>query len=316
MSSKRVSIVEVGPRDGLQNENTTLSVAQRLEFIKHLSDCGLKRIEVGAFVSPKWVPQMNDSLPLINDLFKNRSRYPRDVQFSALVPNVKGISDALLTPIPEVAVFGASSESFSKRNINCTIAESLERFAEICKVAKKNKRKVRGYLSVAFGCPYEGQVSEKKVVELVEAYFKLGVYELSLGDTIGVANPKQVRSLLNKIKRYVPLKKIALHMHDTRGTALANILAGLDMGVRVFDSSFGGLGGCPYAQGASGNVATEDLVYMLQGMGFETGVDLAKLLKFIPKMSERIGRNLPSRTGQAGLPQARGSTDIKGTMRA
>jgi len=305
MSSKRVQIVEVGPRDGLQNEEKTLSVSVRLGFIKHLADSGLKRIEVGAFVSPKWVPQMNDSQPLIMELLKNRRQYPKDAEFSALVPNVKGMQDALTTPIPEVAVFGASSESFSKKNINCTIAESLERFRQICALAKKNKRKVRGYLSVAFGCPYEGAVSEKKVVELIRAYLKMGIYEVSIGDTIGVATPKQVRSLLTRLKREVPLKKIAMHLHDTRGTALANVLASLDMGVRVFDSSFGGLGGCPYARGASGNLATDDLLYMLHGMGFETGVDLGKLLQFVPKMTAEIGRELPSRTSRAGLPEVR-----------
>jgi hydroxymethylglutaryl-CoA lyase len=300
--SKKVQIVEVGPRDGLQNEKTHLTLPMRFNFIKHLAASGLKRIEAGAFVSPKWVPQMNESRELILEIYKSRKDFPKDVQFSALAPNVKGMEDALTTPIPEVAVFGAASESFSKGNINCTIEESLERFRQVCALAKKNKRKVRGYLSVAFGCPYEGPVSEKKVVELVKKYLKMGIYEVSIGDTIGVANPKQVRSLLAKIKKEIPLKRIAMHMHDTRGTALANVLVGLDMGVRVFDSSFGGLGGCPYARGASGNLATDDLVYMLHGMGFETGVDLAKLLEYVPEMTKDIGRKLPSRTSEAGLP--------------
>lgn len=307
--NKKVQIVEVGARDGLQNERTTLTVPMRIDFIKHLAASGLRRIEVGALVSPKWVPQMNNSLPLIQEIYKNRKDYPKDAQFSALVPNVKGMEDALTTPIPEIAVFGASSESFSKRNINCTIEESLERFQDICRMAKKNKRKVRGYLSVAFGCPYEGPVSEKKVIDLIKKYLKMGIYEVSIGDTIGVATPKQVRSLLTKLKKEVPLKKIAMHMHDTRGTALANVLASLDMGVRVFDSSFGGLGGCPYARGASGNLATDDLVYMLHGMGFETGVDLSKLLSYVPTMSAEIGRKLPSRTSEAGLPEVRPFTE-------
>ncbi len=246
---------------------------------------------------------MDHSRELILELYKNIKRYPKDVQFSALAPNVKGMEDALTTPIPEVAVFGAASESFSRKNINCSIAESLERFKSVCALAKKNKIKVRGYLSVSFGCPYEGAVPEKRVVDLAKQYLKMGIYEISLGDTIGVANPKQVRSLLSKIKREIPLKKIAMHMHDTRGTAMANVLVGLEMGVRVFDSSFGGLGGCPYAKGASGNLATDDLVYMLHGMGFETGVDLNKLLEYVPQMTRDIGRKLPSRTSEAGLPE-------------
>jgi hydroxymethylglutaryl-CoA lyase len=299
---KSVEIVEVGPRDGLQNESRTLSVEARLAFIRHLAASGLKRIEVGAFVSPQWVPQMQGSLELITELYKNKKEFPRDVRFSALVPNVKGMNDALETPIPEVAVFGACSESFSKKNINCSIAESLERFRDVIALAKKEKRKVRGYLSVAFGCPYEGKVSEARVIQLVQAYLKMGVYEVSIGDTIGVATPKQVYSLLGKLKRRVPLKKIAMHLHDTRGTALANVLASLEMGVRVFDSSFGGLGGCPYAKGASGNLATDDLIYMLHGMGYRTGVDLEKLLTYTPVMQQEIGRKLPSRTAEAGLP--------------
>jgi len=298
-----VEIVEVGPRDGLQNEARTLSVAARLAFVRHLTASGLKRIEVGAFVSPEWVPQMQGSRELIMALYK--ARIPKGVRYSALVPNVRGMTDALLTPIPEIAVFGACSESFSKRNINCSIAESLARFRDVIALAGKNKRKVRGYLSAAFGCPYEGQVSEAKVVNLVQAYLQLGIHEVSIGDTIGVASPKQVRSLLAKLKRRVPLKKIALHFHDTRGTALANVLAGLDLGVRTFDSSFGGLGGCPYAKGASGNLSTDDLLYMLHGMGFKTGVDLSKLLSFSAVIQKEVGHKLPSRTAEAGLPLLR-----------
>lgn len=299
----RVQIVEVGPRDGLQNEKQQISINARLAFIRHLADSGLKRIEVGAFVSPKWVPQMEGSGEVIQSIYARRSDFPKDVQFSALVPNVKGMEAALETPIPEIAIFGASSESFSQKNINCSIAESMQRFAEVAALAKKNKRKIRGYLSVAFGCPYEGTVPEKRVIELVKAYLKLGVHEISVGDTIGVATPKQVRSLVGKLKRHVPIKKIALHLHDTRGTALANVLAGLELGVRVFDSSFGGLGGCPYAKGASGNLATEDLVYMLEGMGFKTGVNLEKLLKYGPTISSEVGHKLPSKTLEAGLPK-------------
>jgi hydroxymethylglutaryl-CoA lyase len=299
----QVEIVEVGPRDGLQNEERTLSLDHRFQLIQHLAASGLKRIEVGAFVSPQWVPQMVGSKELIERLEIARKTFPKDVRFSALVPNVRGMTDALATPIREVAIFGACSESFSRKNINCTIEESLERFRQVTALAKQNKIKVRGYLSVAFGCPYEGKVDEKRVISLVEAYLALGVYEVSIGDTIGVANPKQVRSLLSKLKRKVPMKKIALHMHDTRGTALANVLAGLDLGVRVFDTSFGGLGGCPYAQGASGNLATEDLIYMLNGMGLKTGVNLGNLLSFMPTIEREVGRPMPSRVSAAGIPK-------------
>lgn len=301
--SQRIDIVEVGPRDGLQNEARTLTKEQRFAFIKHLAASGIKRIEVGAFVSPKWVPQMEGSRELILELYQRRSEFPKDIRFSALVPNVKGMEDCLETPIPEIAIFGACSESFSKKNINCSIAESLERFEQVTELAKKHKRKVRGYLSVAFGCPYEGPVSENKVVELAQKFVKMGVYEVVIGDTIGVATPNQVKSLVTKLKRKIPTKKLAMHMHDTRGTALANVLASLNLGIRVFDASFGGLGGCPYAKGASGNLATDDLVYMLHGMGFKTGVDLKRLLTYVETMTGEIGRKLPSRTSEAGLPR-------------
>jgi hydroxymethylglutaryl-CoA lyase len=299
----RVDIVEVGPRDGLQNEARTLTQEARLTFIRHLARSGLKRIEVGAFVSPQWVPQMSGSLELIQSLYARQKEFPKDVRFSALVPNLRGMHDAMQTDLRELAVFGACSESFSRKNINCSIAESLERFQAVMKLARSHKCKVRGYLSVALGCPYEGQVAEKKVVELAQAYLKMGIHEVSIGDTIGVATPKQVRSLLNKLRRKIPLKKIAMHFHDTRGTALANVLASLELGVRTFDSSFGGLGGCPYAAGASGNLATEDLVYMLHGMGFKTGVDIGKLLSFTNSIEEFVGRTLPSRLSLAGLPK-------------
>lgn len=303
----RIEIVEVGARDGLQNEERTLSQEARFAFIKHLAASGLKRIEIGAFVSPQWVPQMAGSRELILQIYERRNEFPKNVQFSALVPNVRGMNDALTTPIPEVAIFGACSESFSRKNINCSIDESLQRFAEVTALAKKHKRKVRGYLSVAFGCPYEGAVPEARVVSLVQKFLKMGVYEVSIGDTIGVANPAQVSKFLKKLKTKVPLKKIALHLHDTRGTALANVLAGVEMGVRVFDSSFGGLGGCPYASGASGNLATDDLVYMLHGMGHKTGVDLGKLLSYTKTMQTEIGRRLPSKTAEAGLPKILGA---------
>lgn len=297
---KFIQVVEVGPRDGLQNEVVALSVADRLEMIHRLADSGVKRIEAGAFVSPKWVPQMQGSKELIQQLA--REKFPKGVRFSALVPNPKGMELALETPIREVAVFGACSEGFSRHNINCTIDESFERFREVIALARKRKIQVRGYLSTAFGCPYDGHVPEKRVVELVSRLLKMGVYEVSVGDTIGVATPKQVHSMLKKLKRRVPIKKIAMHLHDTRGTALANVLASLEEGVTVFDSSVGGIGGCPYAKGASGNVATDDLVYMLQGMGLKTGIDLAKLITIKPFLEGKMGRTLNSRVAGAGLP--------------
>ena len=298
---KSVEIVEVGPRDGLQNEARTLKVEDRVAFVRHLAGAGLKRIEVGAFVAPGWVPQMQQSDQVIDQLL--RGRQTAGVRYSALTPNERGIDDALKTAIPEVAIFGAASESFSRRNTNCSIEEGLRRFGVVTERAKKTGRRVRGYLSVAFGCPFEGPVSPNRVLQLVKAYFALGMYEISIGDTIGVATPLQVQKLLRRLKGEVPFKKLALHFHDTRGTALANVLAGYHMGVRVFDSSFGGLGGCPYANGASGNLATDDLVYMLQGMGIQTGVDLPRLLNYAPTMRRLIGRDLPSRTSAAGVPR-------------
>lgn len=300
--SKKVSIVEVGPRDGLQNETTQLSVQDRFQMVHQLAAAGIKRIEVGAFVSPKWVPQMQGSAELINQIQAQRESFAKDVRFSALVPNEKGMLDAIETPIHEVAIFGACSESFSKRNINCTIAESLERFKAVTKIAKSKKIKVRGYLSTVFGCPYEGFVDPSVVVKLAREMFKLGVYEVSIGDTIGVATPKQVKHVIKLLKRIAPAKKFAMHFHDTRGTALANVVAALEAGIMTFDSSIGGLGGCPYAKGSSGNLATEDLLYMLEGMGYKTGVDLETLVGLKMRLDELIGRKLPSKVGRAGLP--------------
>jgi hydroxymethylglutaryl-CoA lyase len=300
--AKMISIVEVGPRDGLQNEAQEISVQDRFQFVHRLASAGLKRIEVGAFVSPQWVPQMKGSAELIHQIHSEQKSFSKDVRFSALVPNPKGMELALQTPIREIAVFGACSESFSKKNINCSIAESFDRFREVIKMAKAHKIKVRGYLSTAFGCPYEGYVDPKVTARLTKELLKLGVYEVSVGDTIGVATPAQVRNMMKLLKRAAPLKKIAMHFHDTRGTALANVVASLEAGVTTFDSSLGGLGGCPYAKGASGNLATEDLVYMLEGMGFKTGVRLDALIGIKSRMDEIIGRKLPSKVSNAGLP--------------
>jgi hydroxymethylglutaryl-CoA lyase len=301
--SNRVKIVEVGPRDGLQNETTVLDITARLEFAQRLAKAGLRHIELGAFVSPDWVPQMAGTGKLIARAlqWQKKGRIDPKVRFSALVPNMRGLENAMASGVREIAIFGASSESFSQHNINCSIAESFRRFAPVAKEAIRNKIKVRAYLSTCFGCPYEETVSEKQVLRSAEKMLAMGVYELSIGDTIGVANPKQVRSLLKKLGTIVPMEKLAMHFHDTRGTALANILASLDLGIRTFDSSLGGLGGCPYAPGASGNVATEDVIYLLHGMGFQTGVNLPQLIKINHWMRVKIQHSLPSRVGAAGI---------------
>lgn len=293
-----VNIVEVGARDGLQNERRILTVKEKLEFVKRLSKTGLKHIEFGAFVSPRWIPQMEGSDILAKNLAKNKTK---NIEFSALVPNMIGFEKAVKYNVSHIAIFAAASETFSKKNINCTIEESFERFAPVMKAAKKHKIKVRGYLSTVFACPFEGKISEAKVVELSKRLIDIGCYEVSLGDTIGVATPKQVESLLMRTKKAkIPLNKVAMHFHDTRGTALANVLKSLDLGVRTFDSSVGGLGGCPYAPGALGNLATEDLVYMLDGMGFKTGVDLKKLVEVHHWVQKVIGHPLMSHVGLSG----------------
>lgn len=294
----QISIVEVGPRDGLQNEAKTLSVQWRLRFIEKLAAAGLRRIEAGAYVSPKWVPQMQGSSDVFQEL--NNRKWPKDMRFSALTPNLQGFEQAAKDGVKEVAVFGAVSESFSKKNINCSIDESFKRFEEVAKAAKKQKIKVRGYLSTVFGCPYEGKVKPKKVFQLVERLLDLGIYEVSLGDTIGVATPNQVQEIIRGVKKICSLNKIAMHFHDTRGTALANVVVSLEEGIKIFDSSAGGLGGCPYASGASGNLATEDLVYLLHGMNLKTGVDLSKLVNLSREVGPEIGHELPSKVVKAG----------------
>lgn len=298
----KVQIVEMALRDGLQNEANHFSLAQRVSLLKKMNDAGLKRIELGAFVSPKWVPQMAESKGLFKKVHRmvEKKSLPKSLRLSALVPNLKGLESAIEVHCKEVAIFGAASETFSKKNINASVRESLQKFQVVSDRAKKNKIKVRGYLSTVFGCPYEGKISEAKVLRLMEKYFELGLFELSLGDTIGVANPKQVRSLLQKAKSIVKPEKIALHFHDTRGTALANILAALDLGYTIFDSSLGGLGGCPYAPGAAGNVATEDVIYMLRGMGIKTDIELSPLIKATQWLNKQLGRILPSKVSLAG----------------
>jgi hydroxymethylglutaryl-CoA lyase len=299
VAKAKVKIVEVGLRDGLQNESTNLSVPQRFALLEKLIAAGTKTFEVGAFVSPKWVPQMAVSQEL-TELVLNKYPDQKKFQSSVLVPNETGMSSALKTGIKEIAIFASCSETFSQKNINCSIEESFQRFEQIMKIAKKNKIKVRGYLSVCFGCPFEGEVPEKQVVALAKRLFKMGCYEISIGDTIGVATVNQVNSLFKKLKKVVPMAKLAGHFHDTRGQALANILEAYKVGVRVFDSSIGGLGGCPYAKGATGNVSTEDVVYMFDGMNVATGLDINKLCEINRWLEPQMNHALSSRVGKVG----------------
>lgn len=290
---KSIKITEVGPRDGLQNESLYFSLRDKTNLIKKLYQSGLKHIEVGSFVSPSWVPAMRDSNKVATNVIKSYARNKKN--FSALVPNLKGLNYAMESGLQEVAVFVSATESFSKKNINSSIKESMIHATEISKICKKNKIKLRSYVSVSFGCPYEGEVSVSKVISLIKKLLAIGVYEVSVGDTIGIANPLQVKRLIKKIKTSkVPLKKISMHFHNTRGMALANVLASLEYGVTAFDSSVGGLGGCPYAKGATGNLPTEDLVFMLEKMGYRTGVRLKPLIKTTHWLEKKLNKKLPS----------------------
>ncbi len=295
-----VKIVEVGLRDGLQNETTQLTVKQRFSLLEKLIQAGVKNFELGAFVSPDWVPQMSVTAELTKS-YQQSSFFNSKFSAGVLVPNEKGMRQAIDAKIKEVAIFAACSESFSKKNINCSIDDSFDRFEAVMKLAKKHQIKVRGYLSTCFGCPFEGEISEKKVVQLAERMQQLGVYEISIGDTIGVAHPGQIKSLFKRLNKNIPLKKLAGHFHDTRGLALANILASYEMGVRTFDTSLGGLGGCPYAPGASGNVATEDVVYMFEGMNVKTDLNLNKLIEAHQWLQPMMDHQLPSKVGRIGL---------------
>jgi hydroxymethylglutaryl-CoA lyase len=286
----RATIVEVGPRDGLQNERARLAAKVRIGFVDHLSAAGLPVIEVGAFVSPAWVPQMAGTAEVLAGLTRARG-----VRYMALVPNMAGLDQAIEAGASAVAVFAAASETFSRRNINKGIDESFAVYREVCSRAIDGGMPVRGYLSTCFGCPYEGRVPVERVAELAERMAALGVYEVSLGDTIGVAHPRQVADVVEATARRVPVSALALHLHDTRGTALANALAGLQLGVATFDTSAGGLGGCPYAPGATGNLATEDLVYMLNGLGVATGVTLPAVVEASTFIEAHLDHRLPSR---------------------
>ncbi len=268
----RVKMVEVGPRDGLQNEPKTVPAAVKIELIGRLTDAGLSVVEAGSFVSPKWVPQMADTAEVMAGI----ARKP-GVSYPVLVPNMKGYEAARAAKAEEIAVFGAASETFSQKNINCSIDESLDRFAPVCEAAKRDGVRVRGYISCVLGCPYEGEIAPAAVAHVAQRLLDLGCYEISLGDTIGVGTPGKAVAMIETVADKVPRERLAVHFHDTYGQALANILAALDCGIAVVDSSVAGLGGCPYAAGASGNVASEDVLYMLNGLGIETGVDLDKL---------------------------------------
>ena len=292
--SNQIRIVEVGPRDGLQNEKTPVSVEARVAFIEALLAAGLHTIEVGAFVSPKAIPQMVGS----DEVLRRVNRYP-DSEFHVLVPNEKGYEAARAAGAKVIAVFGSASEGFSRANINCSVAESIERFKPVIVRARGDGVGVRGYISCVLGCPFDGEIKPQAVADVAKILWDLGCYEVSLGDTIGVGTPKKARELLRAVAGYVPMASLAMHFHDTYGQALANLYAGLEEGVRVIDSAAGGLGGCPYAPGATGNVATEDVVYMLEGLGLAPGVDMEKLLQATNEVSKLIGRPPASRVAAA-----------------
>lgn len=291
-----VRIVEVGPRDGLQNEPQPLATADKIRLIERLANSGLAVIEAGSFVSPKWVPQMADSA----EVFAGLTRQPQ-VRYTALTPNLQGLERALAAGADEVAVFAAASEAFSQKNINCSIADSVRRFEPVMAAARDAGVLVRGYVSCVLGCPYQGAVEPDAVLRVSEALRALGCYEISLGDTIGVGTPGAVRRLLDHLRRDFPTSALAMHCHDTYGQALANVVTALDYGISTVDASVAGLGGCPYAHGASGNLATEDLVYMLHGMGIDTGVDLPALVATGQWISDRLSRRNNSRVGVATL---------------
>ncbi|WP_394837750.1 hydroxymethylglutaryl-CoA lyase [Pendulispora rubella] len=297
---ERVSIYEVSPRDGLQNEKVTVSTPDKIRLIDALAQAGLQRIEITSFVSPKWIPQLADA-----DELADHIKAPPGVTFSALCPNPKGLARAQATGLEEIAVFLSSSETHNKKNINKTIDETLLEFEETVPPARAAGMRVRGYVSTVWGCPYEGDVDVERAHAIAMRLIELGCYQISLGDTIGCGTPRQTARILERMLKDIPASKIAMHMHDTRGTALANILVGLGIGIRDFDASVGGLGGCPYAPGAAGNMATEDLVYMLHGMGIETGIDLEKLVWAGKAAESIVGRPLPGKVHQSGVRSLR-----------
>jgi hydroxymethylglutaryl-CoA lyase len=290
ITTDHVHVVEVGPRDGLQNEKVTIPTEAKIDYITALADAGLRTIEAGAFVSPKWVPQMADTA----EVYRNIPKDP-GVDYPVLVPNMKGLERAIEANVKSIAIFTAAAETFNKRNINMSIDESFINYAPVAQRARAEGMRVRGYVSTAFGCPYEGDVEPDKVLEVCARLLDLGCYEVSVGDTIGVGTPVQVQGVIGILLQVIPSSKLAMHFHDTRGTALANTLAALEMGIAAFDASSGGLGGCPYAPGASGNMATEDLVYMLEKMGIDTAVDLNRLVAASQIIAPYLDHPLPGR---------------------
>ncbi len=298
-----VSIYEVSPRDGLQNERATVPLRGKLRLIEALTSAGLKRVEITSFVSPKWIPQLADGDEVASEI----ATWPpqEGVMYSALCPNARGLERARAGGIREIAVFLSASETHNRKNINKTIAETMDAFQETILPAVATGMRVRGYVSTVWGCPYEGEVDPRRALDIARELFKMGCYQVSLSDTIGCGTPVQTRRILELMLSEIPVSKFAMHMHDTRGTALANILVGLEMGVRDFDASIGGLGGCPYAPGAAGNVATEDLVYMLHGMGIRTGIDLDRLVEAGKAAESVVSRLLPGKVHQAGVRSLR-----------
>lgn len=294
----KVRIVEVGPRDGLQNEGQTVPTAIKIDLVHRLVRAGVCTVEATAFVSPKWVPQMADASQVMTQI----TREP-GVSYPVLVPNLQGFEAAVAAGAREIAVFASASEAFSQRNINCTIAESLERFRPVLDAAQKKGLRVRGYLSCVLGCPYEGGVKPSAVADVAQALFAMGCEEISLGDTIGVGTPDRTRRMIEAVAGVVPIERLAGHYHDTYGQALANVFASLELGVATFDSAVGGLGGCPFARGAGGNLATEDLVYLMHGLGFATGIDLARLVEAGELVFGFLGRPNGSRAARALLAQ-------------
>ena len=294
----KVRMFEVGPRDGLQNEPVSIATETKIELIDILSETGLPTIEVGSFVSAKWVPQMADTAQVLAGI-----KHKPGISYPVLTPNLKGFENAAAAGAREVAIFGAATDAFSNANINCSIEQSIERFAPVCEAARKRNIRVRGYVSCVVGCPYEGAVDPKKVADVAKRIFDLGCYEISLGDTIGVGTPRKVEQMIETVARYIPMDKLSVHFHDTHGQALANILAALQCGISGIDSAVSGLGGCPYAHGASGNVASEDVLYMLNGLDIETGVNLDALLAASAFISEAVHHPPASKVARAMLPQ-------------
>ena len=295
-----VSVYEVSPRDGLQNEKATVPLGEKLRLIEALTSAGLKRIEATSFVSPKWIPQLADA-----DDVAAQAKPPPGCTFSALCPNAKGLERAMAAGMKEIAVFLSASETHNKKNVNKTVAETLQEFEEVIGPARQAGMKVRAYVSTVWGCPYEGDVDPRKSLGITRRLLEMGCYQISISDTIGAGTPKQTKQILSLMLAEIPAAKLAMHMHDTRGTALPNIIVGLEMGIRDFDASVGGMGGCPYAPGAAGNVATEDLVYMLHGMGIVTGVDLDRLVEAGKVAESVVGRALPGKVHQAGVRSLR-----------